>query len=113
MMLPVILACLLFVLDFGSCFSPNNIPSFIGPTENRQHQVADGSYYYSLPRLLAAKSSDEDGVPRAAPRSRLEGNMRKPTAQELKIMDEMIMKLADAKPYELPNAVRRAAVYLL
>ena len=34
--------------------------------------------------------------------------MRAPTAEELKLMDEMIDKLADAKPYELPNAVRRA-----
>lgn len=40
--------------------------------------------------------------------SRLEGNQREPTAQELVVMDEMITKLADAKPYELPNAVRRA-----
>lgn len=41
-------------------------------------------------------------------RSRLEGNQREPTPQELAVMDEMIEKLADAKPYELPNAVRRA-----
>mmetsp|Transcript_26087 Transcript_26087/g.61276 ORF Transcript_26087/g.61276 Transcript_26087/m.61276 type:complete len:312 (+) Transcript_26087:411-1346(+) len=40
--------------------------------------------------------------------SRIEGNQREPTDQEKKLMDEMISKLADAKPYELPNAVRRA-----
>merc|ERR1712157_231325 len=40
--------------------------------------------------------------------SRLEGNSKQPTREELSIMDEMITKLADAKPYELPNAVRRA-----
>eukprot|EP00536_Pseudo-nitzschia_multiseries_P002020 jgi/Psemu1/182694/e_gw1.27.151.1 len=40
--------------------------------------------------------------------SRLDGNQREPTDQEKKLMDEMIMKLANAKPYELPNAVRRA-----
>jgi len=40
--------------------------------------------------------------------SRIEGNQREPTDQEKKLMDEMITKLADAKPYELPNAVRRA-----
>lgn len=40
--------------------------------------------------------------------SRLEGNQRDPTKDELDIMDEMINKLADAKPYELPNAVKRA-----
>lgn len=40
--------------------------------------------------------------------SRLEGNQREPSDQEKKLMDEMIEKLANAKPYELPNAVRRA-----
>ena len=40
--------------------------------------------------------------------SRIEGNQRDPSDQEKKLMDEMIVKLADAKPYELPNAVRRA-----
>lgn len=40
--------------------------------------------------------------------SRIEGNQREPTEEELAIMDEMITKLADAKPYDLPNAVRRA-----
>jgi len=45
----------------------------------------------------------------AQPRnSRIEGNQRDPTDQEKKLIDEMITKLADAKPYELPNAVRRA-----
>jgi hypothetical protein len=41
-------------------------------------------------------------------RSNLDGNTREPTPEEIEIMDEMINKLADAKPYELPNAVRRA-----
>lgn len=40
--------------------------------------------------------------------SRIEGNQRDPTEEDLAVMDEMITKLADAKPYELPNAVRRA-----
>jgi hypothetical protein len=40
--------------------------------------------------------------------SRIEGNQMEPTEEELGIMDEMITKLANAKPYELPNAVRRA-----
>lgn len=40
--------------------------------------------------------------------SRIEGNQRQPTQQDKAIMDEMINKLADAKPYDLPNAVRRA-----
>lgn len=41
-------------------------------------------------------------------KSRIEGNQREPSDQEKQLMDEMIMKLANAKPYELPNAVRRA-----
>ena len=40
--------------------------------------------------------------------SRLDGNRREPTIQELSIMDDMITKLAQAKPYELPNAVSKA-----
>ena len=40
--------------------------------------------------------------------SRIEGNAREPTAQELSIMDDMITKLSKAKPYELPNAVKQA-----
>lgn len=60
---------------------------------------------------LAASASNNDnggGEEQRKPplRSRLEGNSRAPTEQELVIMDEMITKLADAKPYELPNAVR-------
>jgi len=50
-------------------------------------------------------SNEENEVPRS---SRIEGMQRQPTPEELAIMDEMITKLAQAKPYELPNAVRRA-----
>ena len=40
--------------------------------------------------------------------SRIEGNQREPNAQDIAIMDEMIRKMSDAKPYELPSAVKRA-----
>ena len=40
--------------------------------------------------------------------SRLEGNQRSPSAKEIALMDEMIDKLVEAKPYELPSAVKRA-----
>ena len=49
-----------------------------------------------------------DGGSNIPKRSRLEGNQLDPTEQDIKVMDEMITKLAVAKPYELPNAVRRA-----
>jgi hypothetical protein len=57
-------------------------------------------------RLFLSSSADNDKNKRK--RSRLEGNNRPPSAKELSIMDEMIDKLADAKPYDLPNAVQRA-----
>uniref|UniRef100_A0A7S2MXP2 Plastid lipid-associated protein/fibrillin conserved domain-containing protein n=2 Tax=Helicotheca tamesis TaxID=374047 RepID=A0A7S2MXP2_9STRA len=53
---------------------------------------------------LQSSPSDED----ARSQSRLEGMSREPTVAEISTMDDMITKLADAKPYELPNAVSRA-----
>jgi hypothetical protein len=41
-------------------------------------------------------------------KSRLGGNQREPTIQEISVMDDMISKLMVAKPYELPNAVSKA-----
>ncbi|VEU39362.1 unnamed protein product [Pseudo-nitzschia multistriata] len=59
-----------------------------------------------LPRRV---SRSEPSVLFEQPRvSRIEGNQREPNDNEKKLMDEMIVKLANAKPYELPNAVRRA-----
>lgn len=49
-----------------------------------------------------------DGDEMIPKKSRIEGNQLQPSAKDLEIMDEMITKLANAKPYELPNAVRRA-----
>jgi hypothetical protein len=40
--------------------------------------------------------------------SRIQGNQREPNPQDITIMDEMIRKMANAKPYELPGAVKRA-----
>uniref|UniRef100_A0A7S1UWK8 Uncharacterized protein n=1 Tax=Grammatophora oceanica TaxID=210454 RepID=A0A7S1UWK8_9STRA len=52
--------------------------------------------------------SDSDAEADRLKASRLEGNQRQPTTEELKVMDEMITKLSRAQPWELPNAVRRA-----
>lgn len=41
-------------------------------------------------------------------KSRIYGNQREPTIQELSVMDDMITKLMKAKPYELPTAVSKA-----
>ena len=61
-----------------------------------------------LPRFLAESNNDSSFNNSPSSSSRLSGNQRPPTAQELQVMDEMIDKLADAKPYELPTAVQRA-----
>ena len=51
-------------------------------------------------------SSPDDNAPRR--QSRFEGMQREPTAADLAVIDDMITKLSNAKPYELPNAVSRA-----
>jgi hypothetical protein len=60
------------------------------------------------PRVSSINLSDGNTGKYLRNNSGLEGNQRKPSPQELSIMDEMITKLANAKPYDLPNAVRRA-----
>lgn len=54
--------------------------------------------------VVASMSEGDEGDKQ----SRLEGNRREPTVQEISIMDDMITKLMNAKPYELPNAVSKA-----
>ncbi|KAL3780788.1 hypothetical protein ACHAW5_004901 [Stephanodiscus triporus] len=70
------------------------------------------SSYSSLP-LSSRKNDDyddDDEDPRRSrPRSsRLEGMQVQPTSSDIAIIDDMITKLGNAKPYELPNAVSRA-----
>lgn len=60
------------------------------------------------PTAVCLSSSNPDDAAGRRHSSRIEGNQREPSAQELEVMDEMITKLANAKPYELPNAVQRA-----
>lgn len=52
--------------------------------------------------------SNDDDAEKSNMQSGLEGNRREPTAQEISVMDDMITKLSQAKPYELPNAVSKA-----
>jgi hypothetical protein len=56
----------------------------------------------SSPTALSLSSQDGPS------RSYFQGMQREPTKQELSIMDDMIDKLSQAQPYELPNAVSRA-----
>lgn len=77
-------------------FTPS-IPNRIIPHLSK---TSTGSYV-----IVTASTGNNNEMPR---RSRIEGNQRQPTVNELSIMDEMITKLANAKPYELPTAVQRA-----
>ena len=83
-------------LSFGFCTPP---PAALFPRSSHPNSCA-----VSVNTVGTALFAAEDGGGRQS--SRLEGNMRPPTKEELALMDEMITKLADAKPYELPNAVR-------
>ncbi|KAL7468909.1 hypothetical protein ACHAXS_009153 [Conticribra weissflogii] len=68
-------------------------------------------FSHHLPSHISALhlSSPNYNDPQQPPsRSRFAGMQRDPTEQELAIMDDMITKLSNAKPYELPNAVSRA-----
>jgi len=60
----------------------------------------------SSSRLFSSLENGDES--NAQNQSFLEGNRREPTPQEISIMDDMITKLAEAKPYELPNAVSKA-----
>lgn len=60
-------------------------------------------------RLASSSSGEGPYNNNNAPNeSRIAGNQRPPTEQEIAVMDQMIDKLSNAKPYELPNAVQRA-----
>ena len=83
---------------FLALLSLENCSGFLQPQRPSYPALAMGKLY----------SSGDDGDSNIPKQSRLEGNTRDPSEQEMQIMDEMITKLSDAKPYELPNAVRRA-----
>jgi len=62
---------------------------------------------------LSMTKNDDDGndeIPSTGtPKfSRLGGNIREPSPQEISVIDDMITKLSNVKPYELPNAVSKA-----
>jgi hypothetical protein len=73
------------------------------PSHGRHCQLVSVSHQQQSRLFLSSEDSQEKRR-----LSRLEGNNRPASAEELRIMDEMIDKLADAKPYDLPNAVQRA-----
>jgi len=68
------------------------------------------SQHGKLHRLsMTNNGSDDDGNDEQTSQfSRLGGNSRQPSPQEISVIDDMITKLSNAKPYELPNAVSKA-----
>ncbi|KAL7533526.1 hypothetical protein ACHAXR_005291 [Thalassiosira sp. AJA248-18] len=84
-------------------FAPSSLqPSTRQITLTSQRTIANTN----TPLFLSSQdgTSDED----ANRQSRFEGMQRDPTAADLAVIDDMITKLSNAKPYELPNAVSRA-----
>ena len=107
----LIVSLLLSGLDTGFGFGTPRLPTTdwkppVAAIATGSHCALDVKGALCSSRSASALFLSASGGDRRS--SRLEGNMRPPTAEELEIMDEMILKLADAKPYELPNAVRRA-----
>mmetsp|Transcript_9529 Transcript_9529/g.11138 ORF Transcript_9529/g.11138 Transcript_9529/m.11138 type:complete len:373 (-) Transcript_9529:67-1185(-) len=63
---------------------------------------------HPLPSFLhMTNNPDENSEDKPPLSSQIEGN-REPSPQDISIMDDMITKLSNAKPYELPNAVSKA-----
>jgi hypothetical protein len=62
----------------------------------------------AAPPLLVSSQGDDSNSQPSRRQSRFEGMQREPSAADLAVIDDMITKLSDAKPYELPNAVSRA-----
>merc|ERR1711906_22864 len=88
------------IASLSSCFG------FAPPSTSFRSLSIQCSTHQTLPLFLSGPAGEEDSSPRR--QSRFEGMQREPTAAELSIIDDMITKLSDAKPYELPNAVSRA-----
>jgi hypothetical protein len=88
-----------------------SVPSSLAFSPNSHISLTNAATSTSAPAITTitslqmSESEAEDQAPKA---SRLGGNSRKPTIQEISVMDDMITKLIQAKPYELPNAVSKA-----
>eukprot|EP00581_Thalassiosira_minuscula_P003805 CAMPEP_0183742062 /NCGR_PEP_ID=MMETSP0737-20130205/63837_1 /TAXON_ID=385413 /ORGANISM="Thalassiosira miniscula, Strain CCMP1093" /LENGTH=341 /DNA_ID=CAMNT_0025977581 /DNA_START=46 /DNA_END=1071 /DNA_ORIENTATION=+ len=92
---------LIFLLSsLATCFAfaPSN-PIFLQPSIQTNVEATPPTSLF-----LSSQGGDEA----ARRQSRFEGMQREPSAADLAVMDDMITKLSNAKPYELPNAVSRA-----
>ncbi|KAL7580110.1 hypothetical protein ACA910_012871 [Epithemia clementina (nom. ined.)] len=99
-------AVLLFVLGVASSFSVVHQNTIVARQQQQQQQQQPYGSFLEAGRCCGRRRSVTFVALSSS--SRLEGNQRRPSAQETEVMDEMIDKLLDAKPYELPSAVKRA-----
>mmetsp|Transcript_35613 Transcript_35613/g.75000 ORF Transcript_35613/g.75000 Transcript_35613/m.75000 type:complete len:338 (+) Transcript_35613:103-1116(+) len=86
-----------FVASLSTCFG--FAPTSMQPPSCRTIAIDNAT------PLHLSNQPDDSSAPR---KSGFEGNQREPTAADIAVIDDMITKLSDAKPYELPNAVSRA-----
>ena len=93
--MPTMTVLLLLIATAATClgFAPSH------------HNAASGLKPLVVPPLFLTSQQGGGGGGQS---SRFEGMQREPTAADLAVIDDMITKLSDAKPYELPNAVSRA-----
>jgi len=98
-----------------SAFVPQSSIQTLSFTRNTSAKINDtndqaiSSSSNSNKSIILQSSPSEGGEGADIPRkSRLGGNSREPSIQEISIMDDMITKLMTAKPYELPNVVSKA-----
>ena len=98
-----------------SAFVPQSSIQTLSFTRNTSAKINDtndqaiSSNSNSNKSIILQSSPSEGGEGADIPRkSRLGGNSREPSIQEISIMDDMITKLMTAKPYELPNVVSKA-----
>jgi hypothetical protein len=109
MRLILLIAPLSTCLGFSpSPFRPPSLvaSSIISPAVPSPPPLSSSSSSQLSSRGGAEESEDDDARPRR--RSRFEGMQREPTPADIAIIDDMITKMGNAKPYELPNAVSRA-----
>lgn len=86
------------IASLSTCFG-------FAPSSSVQTSTQSRTVISNTPLHLSSSRDDSDSPRR---KSRLEGMQLDPTAADLAVIDDMITKLASAKPYELPNAVSRA-----
>lgn len=82
--------------------------AFIVPAKTQCNAFVPTTFQRTSSLSLSSSSSSNSNSGGQRQQSRIAGNQRPPTPQEVEVMDQMIDKLADAKPYELPPAVQRA-----